>query len=93
VYQNADEITKNSVPQMFIVQSVDFLVGAIIIELLCDCHWQSTCFNSLRGAPRPRRRMLRVRIGFRRIHHISLRGRSLIALHAPSIQNAKLAVL
>ena len=28
-------------------------VGAIIVELLCACHWQATYFDSLRSATRP----------------------------------------
>jgi hypothetical protein len=44
-------------------------VGALTVELWCDCHWQSTYFDSLRGAPRPRREMLRICIGLRRIRN------------------------
>ena len=53
----------------FIVQCAVDTVGAIIVKLWCDCHWQSTYFDSLRGAPRPRRETLRIRIGFRRIRN------------------------
>ena len=50
-------------------------VGALIVELWCDCHRQSTYSDSLRSATRPCMKILRIRIGFGEFERMCRGGR------------------
>ena len=71
----------------FIAQCSVDIVGATIVKLLCDRHRRSTYFDSLRGAPRQRGYVLRIRIVFRQIRNIYVPGGESPPLHPKTKQN------